>query len=256
MSRERQREEVNYARLHPEEFDARLAEAPVAYVPIGSLEWHSHHMPYGVDTDKAVSMCEMAASRHGGIVLPGNPWGAMHGSWRGATHPGLRPETIHAMALDILRGLAEVGFRVAMVVSGHWTSRQTIPYRAALRQVTAETGLLGHVTFDGSDHLDGYPAEHGLGMDHAGALESSVYGALYPNQMRPERLVGVDLSDLPGEECHLTISGIQGRSPLTGIDYERGLRHAETMADLLGETARRLLARSDAEPGEPGGAGA
>ncbi|MCP2261350.1 creatinine amidohydrolase [Streptoalloteichus tenebrarius] len=239
-------DEVRYDRLLPREFDARLAATPLAYVPVGSLEWHSAHMPYGVDTDKATAICERAARRHGGIVLPGNPWGFMQGNWRGATHPGLRVETIYQLYSDILRGLATVGFRAAIVVSGHWTTKQTIPIACALEQVRQETGLRGMVTFDGSDEDCGFdPALH-LDMDHAGALETSVYGALFPENVHLDRLSELDLSDLPGRECHLTRSGIQGRDPREAADFERGRWHVDQVVELLGQAAARLLA--EAEP--------
>ncbi|KAA5835070.1 creatininase family protein [Saccharopolyspora hirsuta] len=233
--------EVRYDRLLPAEFDARLATAPVAYVPVGSLEWHSAHLPYGVDTDKATAICERAAAAHGGIVLPGSPWGFMQGSWRGATHPGLRPETIFNLYADVLRGLSTVGFKAAIVVSGHWTTKQTIPISCALEQVRHETGLRGLVTFDGSDDDCGFDPELGLDMDHAGALETSVYGALFPENVHLDRLSALDLSDLPGEECHLTRSGIQGRNPQHATDFERGRWHVDEVVKLLGEAAARLL---------------
>ncbi|MFD9477522.1 MULTISPECIES: creatininase family protein [Streptomyces] len=233
--------EVRYDLLDPVEFTERMAKAPVAYVPIGSLEWHSHHMPYGVDTDKAVAICERTARQFGGIVLPGSPWGFMKGNWRGATHPGLRRETIYALYLDVLRGLSTVGFKAAIVVSGHWTTKQTIPVQRALEQVGRETGLRGLVTFDGSDPDCGFDVDLGMDMDHAGALETSVYAALFPDRVHLDRLDPLDLSDLPGEECHDTHSGIQGMDPRTHIDVAKGEWHVETMVNLLGKSAAELL---------------
>lgn len=237
--------EVRYEHLLPAEFEARRAAVPVVYLPLGSIEWHSHHLPYGVDTQKASALCERAARSYGGIVAPATPWGAMHGNWRGATHPGLRPETLRAMARDIVEGFAIVGFKVMMVVSGHWTSRQTVPYRAAIDEVGDRLGIRGFVTFDGSDEYDGFDIEEGLGMDHAGALETSLYAALHPERVHLERLMETDRSDLPGVSCERTASGIHGADPVMGIDVEQGGRHADRVVELLGARALALLGNGE-----------
>ena len=40
---------VRYQNLTPEEFRARLRERPIAYLPLGTLEWHGEHLPLGAD---------------------------------------------------------------------------------------------------------------------------------------------------------------------------------------------------------------
>jgi creatinine amidohydrolase len=235
-------ETVFWNDLHPAEFGRRLAEAPIAYLPLGSLEWHSHHMPYGVDTYKAEAVAALAAQRYGGIVVPGSPWGAMHGSWRTGTHPGLSQPVLEAFYTEVLEGMVEVGFRVIVAISGHWTSRQTGPVRTALECVARAGEVTGFVTFDGADPYDGFPADPDLEMDHAGVYETSIFAHLRPELVRLERLDGVNMSDLPGEECHLTASGIQGADPSRATDPERGRRHVERVVTLIGERARELLA--------------
>jgi creatinine amidohydrolase len=238
-------ETVCWADLYPDEFERRLRDCPIAYIPFGSLEWHSHHMPYGVDTYKAQAIVERVARRYGGIVVPGIPWGSMHGSWRAGTHPGLSKETRDAFYADVFRGLVEVGFKVLVGVSGHWTSKQTGSVRVALEAVR-DSGVTGLATFDGSDPYDGFPPDPDLGMDHAGARETSIFMYLFPDRVKLERLRGIDLSDLPGEECHLTCSGIQGESPLHGASEELGRRHVEKLVPLIGEAALELLRSSAA----------
>jgi hypothetical protein len=36
---------VRYDELLPHEFRKRLAERPIAYLPLGTLEWHGEHLP-------------------------------------------------------------------------------------------------------------------------------------------------------------------------------------------------------------------
>ena len=42
-------EKVLYEELCPDELVQRLQEMPVAYLPLGTLEWHGPHMPLGAD---------------------------------------------------------------------------------------------------------------------------------------------------------------------------------------------------------------
>lgn len=229
---------VSYNKLLPHEFERRLGECPIAYIPFGSLEWHSAHMPFGVDTMRAEAILERVAREYGGIVVPGIPWGAMHGSWRTGTHPGLSKETRDAFYAEVYAGLVEVGFRVLVGVSGHWTSKQTGSIRHALKAVCQDGRVAGFATFDGCDEFDGFDYDPDLTMDHAGECETSAFMYLFPDHVELKRLEGWDLSDLPGEECHLTRSGIQGRNPLLHASAERGARHVEKVVRLIGERAR------------------
>lgn len=243
--------EVRYNAILAAEFEHRLDTAPILYVPLGSLEWHSYHMPFGVDSDKAEAILIRVARKYGGIVAPAIPFGAMHGSWRTGTHPGLSDELRDAFYLEVLQGFAEVGFRVFACISGHWTSRQTRSMNRAIEHVCAGRGRAGFCLFDGSDPYDGFPADDDLAMDHAGELETSIYMHLFPERVRLDRLKAVDRTDLPGEECHLTTSGIQGNDPYVSADPEQGRRHVEKITDLIGRRAIALLEQVRAEEGIP-----
>ena len=63
-------EKVMYADLTPQEFRDRIKACPIAYLPLGSLEWHGELMPYGTDGYIALDLFERLAQRVGGIVLP------------------------------------------------------------------------------------------------------------------------------------------------------------------------------------------
>jgi creatinine amidohydrolase len=63
-------DKVRYSDLLPHEFRSRLAEKPLAYLPLGTLEWHGEHLPIGSDAIQAESLMIECARRYGGIVLP------------------------------------------------------------------------------------------------------------------------------------------------------------------------------------------
>jgi creatinine amidohydrolase len=64
------REKVLYEELTPAEFSARLADCPVAYLPLGTIEWHSDHLPLGSDGLQSEEFFKLLAAEAGGIVLP------------------------------------------------------------------------------------------------------------------------------------------------------------------------------------------
>ncbi len=59
-----------YKQLTPTEFRARLAAAPVAYLPLGTLEWHGPHLPLGADGLQSQGFFVHLAEQVGGIILP------------------------------------------------------------------------------------------------------------------------------------------------------------------------------------------
>ena len=82
------------AYLHPREFRSRLQEMPVAWLPTGTLEWHSFHLPLGFDGVKAEALCLEAAREIGGVVLPPMFFGDDRGQLLEAVYtPSLFPPT-------------------------------------------------------------------------------------------------------------------------------------------------------------------
>jgi len=63
-------EKVLYEELTPREFSIRLANCPVAYLPLGTLEWHGDHLPLGSDGLQPLEFFKRLATVAGGIVLP------------------------------------------------------------------------------------------------------------------------------------------------------------------------------------------
>ena len=61
---------VRYERLRPAQIVARRRECPVAWLPIGTIEWHGEHNPVGLDTLKQHALLEKCAREIGGLVFP------------------------------------------------------------------------------------------------------------------------------------------------------------------------------------------
>ena len=60
------RREVRFEEMYPWEIAAAMAEAPLCYLPLGTLEWHGEHAAVGLDALKAHAVYVLAAERSGG----------------------------------------------------------------------------------------------------------------------------------------------------------------------------------------------
>jgi creatinine amidohydrolase len=176
--------ERRYELLTPVALSLLLHEAPVAYVPVGSLEWHGRHLPVGLDAVKVHRLCLAAAQRTGGVVLPaffyGTGGGHRHYCWT------IMTDTAGALGdlltLTVAR-LSEFGFRVMVLITGHYPGDQT-----DMVQVVAarhhRSGIPG-VVLPLSD------MQLGLGLlerDHAALYETSIMQALDASLVHLENL--------------------------------------------------------------------
>lgn len=63
-------EQVLYEELTPTMLKKRIEKCPVGYIPLGTLEWHSWHLPIGTDLIEARDLFKIVAEKVGGVVFP------------------------------------------------------------------------------------------------------------------------------------------------------------------------------------------
>ena len=56
--------------LRPDEILAERQRCPVIYLPLGPLEWHGPHLPFGTDPLQAEHTALLLAEKLGGVVHP------------------------------------------------------------------------------------------------------------------------------------------------------------------------------------------
>src|SRR5436853_2961144 len=61
---------VEYELMRPPDIVQERDRLPIAFVPIGPLEWHRSHLPLGTDGLHTHEVAVEVARRIGGIVLP------------------------------------------------------------------------------------------------------------------------------------------------------------------------------------------
>ena len=88
---------VRYEEMLPHEVVAARNANPIAYLPIGTVEWHGLQNALGLDTLKARSLCERAAAQGGGLVMPPLWWGEHREIQLLEANPTSRPKVAEIM---------------------------------------------------------------------------------------------------------------------------------------------------------------
>jgi len=201
--------EVRAAYLRPGELLARMDAFPVAFAPLGTLEWHGRQNPLGCDAIKAEALCVAVAEQVGGVVMPPLFFGV--DAWREAGHglgPGMdaavgfalpgsfypTPTALFvAMLENACRNYLDRGFRLVVLLSGHNPGIQI----NMMNEVCAR-----FLTLDGREpvtalfEFDTMPAGHPLKVpDHAGFYETSLMMHL-TDRVNPKANDGQDIPEL------------------------------------------------------------
>lgn len=120
----------------PEVEDAFKKEI-VAILPIGAVEQHGPHLPYGTDTFAAAELARrLDEELENGILLPMIPFGY---SWVWRKIPGcivLGEDTIKALIRDIAVSLARSGCKKLVIINGHEANNR--PIKFAIRELVDE----------------------------------------------------------------------------------------------------------------------
>ena len=211
-------DKVHYLDLLPHEFSRRLEARPVAYLPLGTLEWHGEHLPLGTDAIISEGLMAICARQIGGIVMPllflgpdrsrslddgvtlygmdyaeqTNPPRALTGSCYWV------PEHFFVSLIDAILGqLKRAGFR-GVFADGHGPSRDSWIENLAAREARFGMKLFAAPVRDGG--------EWRIQRDHAARNETSLVMALRP-ELANLGLLPTDVSIWP--------QGVDGDDPRT-----------------------------------------
>lgn len=222
--------DVRWEYLRPRQMEKIVSEKPLVYLPFGSLEWHGYHNPLGLDTIKARALCLNAAKRGGGIVTPATYWpiGGMPHPWT----VRMTEDVVKPIMRSAFEQMAQVGFRVAIGLTGHYGVEQVIAIKSAACEVMSCSGLTIAA-------LPEYELAIDLGYrgDHAAKWETSFAMHYFPDC--------VDMSE--AEPKGQTLDGVHGDDPREHASAELGQRVAEVTEQRLVEVGERLLSHTPRE---------
>ncbi len=251
-------EEVRYAYLRPSQIVEKRKACPVAYIPIGTLEWHGEHNPVGADTLQAEGLALLCARKGGGLVFPPLYYGESRSE--SLMESGAQDKDAIAKAMELppenffpdkmpflpteqvlnyqrllLHMLAEVeslGFKVGVLVAGHYPLIDHARSAVLLfnqRRYSKYHGMLAWACVDYLLVRDKYPNAG----DHAGGWETSHLLALHPEC--------VDMDVLPPKDRPLVGVMVMGDFFPQDATAEFGRKTLEESAEAaLGEVKKRL----------------
>lgn len=245
---------TRYEEMLPHEIVAARTRCPIAYLPVGTIEWHGEHNPVGLDAVKIHAVAMKCAEAAGGLVFPALFYGeprdhyqmeASHdqdgqirgkmGLPEGSFAPGFMAEgqteadvRYVELLIHILKQLRSLGFRVMVILAGHYP-------------------LLAHA--NAAMHLYGLQADRKTAAwactgyelvrdqipdagDHAAAWETSLMMVLRPDL--------VDLSRLP-KDTSIPPIGVRGRDPRIYASVEYGRKGLEACVKAITTKALALL---------------
>jgi creatinine amidohydrolase len=171
--------------LRPGQISEGMARCPRIWMPLGTIEYHSHHLPVGLDGLQAHGLCLDAADLAGGLVYPPLWWGTGggHGAYPWTVMlPGA--EEIASILRFTLTRLMQLGVRQVVLFTGHFADEQLAMIRDVAMEWTAAGGSMTALALGVNGNL-GAP----LPPDHAGQFETTLLAAYHPTR--------VDLSLLP-----------------------------------------------------------
>jgi len=207
---------VRFDELLPQEFRKRLTQRPIAYLPLGTLEWHGEHLALGSDAIQSEGLMIECARQFGGIVMPPIHLGPDRAKpaddgkmlvgmdYAESTTPPRQLDGscywvsngFHLLMVDaILTQVKRTGFR-AVFADGHGPSRSSWVEHLSERQARFGLKLFG-VTRE-------IARQWRSQVDHAARNETSLMMHLHPDL--------VDLSQLPQSRSTWP-QGVGGEDP-------------------------------------------
>jgi len=244
-------EKVLYAELTPQEFRDRIAAAPIAYLPLGTLEWHGEHLPIGSDGLQSSGFFTGLARQAGGIVLPmlflgpdraeeadgrelygmdtlgqSMPEGQRYKNQQLAGSAYWVPEeTFRTIIEATLKQLSRAGFKI-VVAHGHGPSTGFFQKNAA--DWKQKFGLETFTCWGGEYDAQGM----GIQVDHAAMNETSLVMALRPELVQMDRL--------PKDPDSWPV-GIGGKDPRQFASAELGHKILKLQTERMAKILRQAL---------------
>ncbi|NWK54154.1 creatininase family protein [Verrucomicrobiaceae bacterium N1E253] len=181
-----------------------MEKAPIAWIPLGAIEWHGWHAPVGLDALTSSGLCKLAANDLGGVALPPLHYGAYASI---SSHPWTilldqeDCDILLRLLLKTLSRLEELGVKHAVILTGHFAAVQGEILNDLKEAWESEWRAMKLIILN-PDSCPNLP----IAPDHGGLFETSLLKSLEPEM--------IDLSELSDEIIEETNpAGPQRRDP-------------------------------------------
>jgi len=238
-------DEVRIQYLRPGELLHIQDKFPVAYQPIGTIEWHGRQNPLGCDTIKAESICIEAAKITGGVVMPpiyfgtDSIWDCGHGLGCGMDPvAGFQlPGSFYKMPEELLlnfykeacQNYLSRGFKLVVIVSGHNATPQQLLFDRLCYEMKSDEGLMPVCfTMEFAVLEKDDPRRH---SDHAGFYETSMM----------MHLTGERVNTNANDNCEIPELAVSTTKPLAHASAEEGAEYFRLQVQGLAKFTREKL---------------
>jgi len=199
------------------DYERRVRDGAVLFLPCGATEQHGPHLPLGTDALLASAISAEVAARVGGLVAPALSYGyKSQPRCGGGQHfcgtTSLDGATLSALVRDAVREFHRHGVRRLVLVLGHYENTWFVAegIQLALRDLGPGAGLevmrLEHWDFCREQTLtdifpDGFP---GFALEHAAVIETSLMLHFHPQLVALEKIPDDGPADFPPYDMYPT----------------------------------------------------
>lgn len=120
--------QVRWEHLTPPDFEKLAVEEKVCILPIGSLERHGDHMPFGTDALVAHEIAVRAAQKEPCVVFPPYWFGQVHEASCFSGTINFPTDFLCKMLEHLLDQIAQNGFTKILIVNGHGGNNNFLQY--------------------------------------------------------------------------------------------------------------------------------
>ena len=233
--------EVRIQYLRPGELLHIQEKFPVAFQPVGTLEWHGRQNPLGCDAIKSENLCIEAAKKAGGVVMPlvyfaadairdrGYGLGIGMDAVTGFQLPG----SFYQIPNDLLKSYIKNactnylarGFKMVVIVSGHNAIAQQFLFDELCYEMKSDEGREPVCfTMEYAVLEENHPRRY---SDHAGQYETSM-------MMHMTDRVNLRAND----GCEIPDLAVHSRKPLSESSAEDGAEFFKLQIEGLAKFAR------------------
>ena len=178
--------QVRWEHLTPPEFEKMAREEKLCILPIGSLERHGEHMPFGTDALVAHEIACRAAQQEPCVVFPPYWFGQVHeaGCFSGTVN--FPAPLMIQMLQTLLDEIARNGFSKILIVNGHGGNSNFLRF-FMMEQINREVNYTLYSTFVlGGKRFEALGIWEAPGGGHADESETSMAMAAIPGTVKME----------------------------------------------------------------------
>ncbi len=172
--------QVRWEYLTPPEFKKLAKEEQICILPIGSLERHGEHMPYGTDALVAHEIALRAAQIEPCVVFPHYWFGQVHEAAAFAGAINFPTRLLLEMLEVLLDQIAHNGFKKIVILSGHGGNTHFLDY-FAMSQLDREVDYTLYILRGVGKHTRALGNLYDTTPGHAGESETSNCMAVTPD---------------------------------------------------------------------------